>query len=134
MSLSIIPEFTSVRLWYSIFKLSLQNIIWWWQFWCSDGWIPESITKFGWLTKIRSMQLEECCKICVGSDINWFNPNKEVTFSSIVPSSVVVSLIDHDFDLALKSLSNTTIWGWQIVILFKSFSKLLIKDWNSSDV
>ena len=55
------------------------------------------------------MQLEECCKICVGSDINCFIPNKEVKFSSIVPSSVVVSLIDHDFDLALKLLSNTTI-------------------------
>ena len=80
------------------------------------------------------MQLEECCKICVGSDIYCFSPNKEVKFSSIVPSSVVVSLIDHDFDLALKPPSNITKWGSKLFILIKSFSKLLIKDWNSSDV
>ena len=80
------------------------------------------------------MQFEECCKICVGSDINYFIPNKEVKFSSIVPSSVVVSLIDHDFDLTLKSPSNITKWGSTLFILIKSLSKLLIKDWNSSDV
>ena len=80
------------------------------------------------------MQLDECYKICVGSDINCFIPNKKVKFSSIVPSSVVVSFIDHDFDLALKSPSNITKWGSKLFILIKSFSKLLIKDWNSSDV
>ena len=52
------------------------------------------------------MQLEECCKICVGVDIIYFTPYKEVKFSNIVPSSVVVSFTDQDFDLALNSPSN----------------------------
>ena len=52
------------------------------------------------------MQLGECRKVCVGADINCLIPYKEVTFSNIVPSSVVVSFTDHDFDLALKSPSN----------------------------
>ena len=54
------------------------------------------------------MQLEECCKICVGSDINRFIPYEEVKFSNIVPSSVIASFTDHDFDLALKSPRNIT--------------------------
>ena len=45
------------------------------------------------------MQLEER----VGADINCLIPYKEVKFCNIVPSSVVVSFTDHDFDLALKS-------------------------------
>ena len=79
------------------------------------------------------MQLEECCIICVGTDINCFIAYKEVKFSSTLPSFVVVSLTDHDFDLALKSPSNITKWGSKLFILIKS-SKLLIKDWNSLDV
>ena len=67
-------------------------------------------------------------KICVGSDMSCFIPDKEVKFYSIVPSSAVVSLTDHDFDLALKSPSNITKWGSKLFILIKSFSKLLIKD------
>ena len=54
------------------------------------------------------MQLEECCKMCVAADINCFISYKEIKFSNIVPSPVVVSLIDQDFDLALKSPSNVT--------------------------
>ena len=57
-----------------------------------------------WLTKIRSIQLEECFKICVGVDMNCLIPYKEVTFCNIVPSAFV-SLTDHNFDLALKSPS-----------------------------
>ena len=69
------------------------------------------------------MQLEECCKICVGTDINCFIPYKEVKFSNIVPSPVVASLIDYDFDLALKSPTNITKWGSKLSILIKSFFK-----------
>ena len=62
-------------------------------------------------------------------------PYKEVMFSSIVPSSVVVSLTDHDLDLTLKSPSNITKWGSKLFDPhFASFSKLLTKDWNASDV
>ena len=46
--------------------------------------------------------------MCVGANINYFIPYKEVKLSNIVPSSVVVSLTDNDFDLALKSPSNIT--------------------------
>ena len=80
------------------------------------------------------MQLKECCKICVEADVNCFIPYKEVKFSNIVPSPVIVSFTDQDFDLALKSPSNIKNWGLQLVILIKSFSKLLIKESNSSDV
>ena len=80
------------------------------------------------------MQLEECCKICVGADINCFIPHKEVKLSNIVPSSVVVSFTGHDFDLALKSPSNITKWGSKLGILIKSYNciKLPIKESNSS--
>ena len=63
------------------------------------------------------MQLEECCKICVGADINGFIPYKEVKYSNIVPSSVVVSLTDHELDLALKSPSDITKLGSKLFIL-----------------
>ena len=63
-----------------------------------------------------------------------FIPYKEIKFSNIVPSSVVMSLTDHDFDLALKSPSNITKQESKLVTLIKSFSKLLIKGSNSLDV
>ena len=50
------------------------------------------------------MQFDECFKICVAPDINCFITYKE----NIAPSPVVVSLIDQDFDLGLKSPSNIT--------------------------
>ena len=53
---------------------------------------------------------------------------------SILPFSVVVSLIGHDFDLGLKSPSHSMKWGSKLFIVIKSFSNLLIKNWNSSDV
>ena len=74
------------------------------------------------------MQHEECCKICVGADINCSIRYKGVKFSYIVPSTVVVSLTDHDLDLALKSPSNFRKWGSKLFISIKSFSKWLIKD------
>ena len=80
------------------------------------------------------MQLEACCKICLGADMICFIPHKEVTFSGIVPSSVVVSLTDDDFDLVLKSPSHITKGRSKLFILIKSFAKMLIKEWNASDV
>ena len=44
---------------YLIFRFNLQNVIWWWQFLWSEGWIPLLTTKFGWSVNIRSMQVEE---------------------------------------------------------------------------
>ena len=66
------------------------------------------ISKFGWLTKIRSMQLGGCCIKCFGADINCFIPYKEVKFSNIVLSPVFMSSTDQDFDLALKLPSDIT--------------------------
>ena len=80
------------------------------------------------------MQLEACCKICLGLDIICFIPYKEVTFSGIVPSSIIVSLTDDDFDLVLKSTSHIRKGRSKLFILIKSFSKMLIKEWNASDV
>ena len=63
------------------------------------------------------MHPEECSKICFGADINFFIPYKKVKFSNIVPSSVVVSLTDHELDLALKSPSDITKLGSKLFIL-----------------
>ena len=38
----------------------------------------ESMIRLGWLEKIRSMQLEEFSKICVGSIITCFVPYNDV--------------------------------------------------------
>ena len=54
------------------------------------------------------MQLEECCKICGGANVNYYIPYKEDKFSNIALSSVAVSFIDHDFVLVLTSPSNIT--------------------------
>ena len=33
-------------------------MIWWWQFECKDGWMPDSTTKLGCDIKIRSIHEE----------------------------------------------------------------------------
>ena len=61
------------------------------------------MTILGWVVKIRSIQLEDCCKMGVGSEISCFIPYKDVIEPSWAPSGVVISLIDQLQDLALKS-------------------------------
>ena len=56
-----------------------------------------------WLVRIRLIQLEDCCRMWVGSEISCFIPYKDVIESSWAPSGVVVSLIDQLQDLTLKS-------------------------------
>lgn len=51
--------------------LSFELIIWWWHFGCIHKWTPESRI-FGWLAKIKSMQLEQFSQKCACSDINCF--------------------------------------------------------------
>ena len=77
---------------------------------------------------------EGWCKLCVGADISCFIPYKEIKFSTIVPSFVTVAFTDQDFDLTLNWPSNIMKWRSQLVILTKSFSQLLIKESNSSDL
>ena len=66
---------------------------------CSVGCTPESMTRLGWLEKIRSMQLEEFPKVCVGSVITCFMPYNNVKQSNWAPSTVVMSLDDQLLDL-----------------------------------
>ena len=40
--------------------------------------MPESITMLGWLLKIRSIQLEQFSKICVGSVSNCLRSRKVI--------------------------------------------------------
>ena len=42
-----------IRWWISTCKLILQWIIWWQQLGWREGWVPLSITKFGWFLKIK---------------------------------------------------------------------------------
>ena len=49
--------------------MNFAKTIWWLQFECSDGWIPECITKLGGDVKTKSMQEAKLLKICVGSFI-----------------------------------------------------------------
>ena len=58
---------------------------------------------FGWMVKIRSIQLVECSKICIGSVINWLRPYRVIRKSKRAPSAVVVSLVNQFLDLAFKS-------------------------------
>ena len=115
---------------YTILRLSLQYVIWWWQFSCSVGWTPLSTTKLGWSVKIRSMQDSEFRNIWVGSDISWWNPWVETKESNLVPSIVVESPDHHDFDRALKSPKMTVKDGWKIWTSSKSFSKFDKKSSN----
>ena len=82
--------------------------------------------------KIRSIQLEGCCKICVGSEISCFIPYKNVIESSWIRSRVVVPFIDQLHDLALNSPIISTKLAFWLYISIKSFHKLLIKESNSS--
>ena len=69
-----------------ILKLSLAYIIWWWHFRCKDELTPDSITRLGWETKIKSMQEDDASNMWVGSLISSCMPNCDVMPSVIVPS------------------------------------------------
>ena len=88
---------------YSILRLSLQYVIWRWQFECNEGWTPPSTIKFGWSVNIKSIQEEVCGSRWVGCDIIWWNPYTLKRDSSCVPLIVVLSLVHQTEDLALKS-------------------------------
>ena len=106
---------------YTILRLSLQYVIWWWQFLCRVGWTPLLTSKPGWSVKIRSMQDREFCNIWVGSDISWWKPRVETKGSNLVPSIVVESPDHHGFDQTLKSPKMTLKAVWKICTSPKSF-------------
>ena len=70
----------------------------------------------------------------VGSEKSSFIPYKDVIKSSWAPSGVVVSLADQLHDLALKSPIISIKSAFRQWISVIRFSKLLIKESNSSGV
>ena len=38
-----------------ILRLNFTNVMWWWQLELREKWNPDSITKFGWVEKIKSI-------------------------------------------------------------------------------
>ena len=87
-----------------------------------DGCTLDSISKFAWDVKIRSIDEEELSKICVGSLITCCRPNCHVTFSIIFPSKLHLSFLYEFFDLALKSPVSTAKKGmfWTKLSKFNS--------------
>ena len=84
-------------------RFNLQYTIWWWQSAWSDGWTPESITKFGWFVKIRYIQEAEFSMKHFDSFITWCRPWNGESASSRVPS-IDILLSSHQVgDRALKS-------------------------------
>ena len=71
----------------------------------------ESITKFGWETKIRSIQDADLPWMWVGSLIICCYPNWELITSILESSKVVVSLVCQILDFALKPLMVTSKTG-----------------------
>ena len=70
------PDFSSMRRGIKyILRLTFENVIWWWQFTCSEKWIPGSLTNFGWVIKIRSIHDEKSPIMFVGSLIICSNPD-----------------------------------------------------------
>ena len=88
---------------YSILRLSLQCVIWWWHLEFKETCLPQLTAKFGWSAKSKSIQELDWGSRCVGSDISWWKLYKEVRVSTCAPSAVVLSFFQQDDDLVLKS-------------------------------
>ena len=82
------PDLSRIWRWVTDFQLNFAITVWWWQLEWREELTPDSITKFGWDVKIRSIKELEFSSICVVSLINWCNPSCEgyivncVTFES----------------------------------------------------
>ena len=80
---------------------------WWWELGCKDGWIPDSVIRFGCDVNIRSIHKEEDSNKCVGSLITWCKPDCDEIFSVALPSIVVRSFLRQLLDFAWKSPRST---------------------------
>ena len=112
--------------------MSFSNVIWWWQFECSEEWTPGFKTKFGWAVKIRSIHNEESTIKCVGSLIICCNPNWQITPWILEPSYIVISLFYQRLDFTLKSPRMTARNGLFTITESIFNSRLLINDSKSS--
>ena len=84
------------------FKSTFAKIIWWWQWGWKGACTPESITILAWDINNKSIQDFEFTKMWVGS-VNICNkPNFEVRNWSWEPSKLVLSILHHSLDFALK--------------------------------
>ena len=99
----------------------LQKTIWWWQFGCSNGWIPECITKLSWDVKIKSMQ--ELIKLCAGYFIIWLKLNWEVHISILNLLKVIISFWYQPCNLTLKS-PNTIIKNGLLLTMCSKLSQI----------
>ena len=79
-----------------------------WELGCKDGWIPDSVIKFGCEVNIRSIHEEEDFNRCVGSLITWCKANCNDIFSIALPSQVIISLLQQLLNFALKWPRSTT--------------------------
>ena len=114
---------------YTILRLSLQYILWWWKFSWRVRWIPLSTTKIRLSVKIRSMQ--DNARQRISQYMSWFRYQLMETMSrNLVPSILVESPDHHDFERALKSPKMTIKTGWKTWTSSKSFSKFDKKSSN----
>ena len=90
---------------------------------------PDSITKFGFDVKIKSIQEEESAIRCVGSLISCCNPNWEVIASILETSYDVLSPLNQRSDFILKSPRKNGLFA---VTTPMFNSKLLANDSKSS--
>ena len=108
--------------------MNFENLIWWCQFACNEEWIPDSITKFGWDLKIRSINDKESPIQYVCSLIICCSPNWEVTPSILEPAYGVMWLLYQRLDFALKSPKMTATKALFIITESRFNSRLLIND------
>ena len=62
---------------------------WWWQFAWREEWMPDSITKFGCVVNIKSIQ-EDWIVHNMGWFLIWWKPKLEVKKSIFDPSKLVL--------------------------------------------
>ena len=95
---------------------------------CNVECTPDSITKFGFDVKIKSIQEEESATRCVGSLISCCNPNWEVIASILESSYDVSSPLNQRLDFILKSPRTMVKNGLFAVTAPMFNSKLLIQN------
>ena len=106
--------------------LNFANTIWW-QFGWREEWAPDSITRFGWEVKIKSIHKEEFPVRWVNSFINWCKPNWDVIASIFKPWLGAVSLLYQLVVFALKSPMATIKIEFLLVSVSKASSRLSAK-------
>ena len=95
------------------FKLNFAKTIWWWQLACRNGWMPTSITKFGWDVNIKYIipLVPQCAKYTISfasflnlrkaKVLNFFSLSWIFTISNFLTGPMKVRLIEYV--LSLKS-------------------------------